>query len=263
MASHETNSSSSADTPAPSLVESRGSVDAAASPASQMDDLFDYPISIKQESTDATFPVDLETMDAKPAALSHLDQTQHSAAMLCDLQCRSRLRSSSSRRLLSITPTSSTSNSSTSYWATLFLYLMTLQLQTSYKAILMALWTISPSRMTARLMQAASTQQHRRSTSRSTTSSMTPPRPLSRSTRALAQQCNAATARVARQGALEALQSRRSALLGIAGVRGRAAVAAGRQQHQQTVTDTMVFEEHDQDGSDLGNGEGRSGVGRL
>ncbi|KAK3710850.1 transcription factor that binds to CRE motif [Vermiconidia calcicola] len=83
-----------ADTPAPSLVESRGSVDAAGSPASPAEDLFDSQPIIKREQNDLTYPTIMppafEVPHDKSNTLSLLDPTQHSAAMLCDLQCRSK-----------------------------------------------------------------------------------------------------------------------------------------------------------------------------
>ncbi len=128
--------------------------------------------------------------------LSLLDPTQHSAAMLCDLQCRSSQRSSNG-----------TSPWTPSWWSTLFLHLMTLTLQTTSKAFLLALWTHSPLRM-ARLMQASM----HRLTSPSTTSSTTQPLLLSRSMAALAQR-NAATRRaVVRQGAMTPALRQRLAL---------------------------------------------------
>ena len=226
------------DTPAPSLIESHGSVDAA-SPASPLaDSLYDYPVNIKQEPIDADFPVTIPPaftkLDAKPSSLPTLDQTQHSAAMLCDLQCRSSLGSRNTA-----------STQSTSWWTNLFLYLMTLQLQIGYKAILLSIWTNSPSRM-ARLMQASTL----RLTSRSMTSSTTPQ--PSRSTMVLAQR-NAATAMAPRQSAL-ALQR-----LSLNEVQRRRVMASARRQHHSG-TDTKALEDQDKiDG--FGGEESDGGIG--
>merc|ERR1711939_1265936 len=113
------------------------------------------------------------------------------------LQCRSSLASSINNTRSRIQPPK-TSTSPSSSWAALFLHLMMLQIQTCYKTLLVGIWSLSPSRM-ARMMQAST----HRLTSRSMTSSMTT-RLLLRST-AMAQR-NAATSRLARQGALAALQ---------------------------------------------------------
>merc|ERR1712070_1098474 len=169
-------SSDMVDTPAPSLVESHGTAEAAPSPSSPATHMFH--------------------LHSKPT-LSPLDQTQHSAAMLCDLQCRSSPASSINNTLSRIQPPK-TSTSPSSFWAALFLHLMMVQIQTCYKTLLVGIWSLSPSRM-ARMIQAST----HRLTSRSMTSSMTTPL-LLRST-AMAQR-NAATSRLARQGALAALQ---------------------------------------------------------
>ncbi|KAK5128328.1 hypothetical protein LTR85_002995 [Meristemomyces frigidus] len=77
------------DTPAPSLIESHGTAEAS-SPASPDDDNFELNDHIKQEPSDNTFRTffspSFDNMDAKPLPLSPLHQTQHSAAMLWDLQ---------------------------------------------------------------------------------------------------------------------------------------------------------------------------------
>ena len=226
-----------------------------ASPASQAD-MFDHMTPIKEEPSDSSLyvnyaPPALENLNAKvtpTSTLSPLDSTQHSAAMLCDLQCRSSQRSSTSN----VTNPTTT----TSWWASLFLYLMCLQLQTTCKTLLVATWTHSPSQM-VRLMQASV----HRLTSRSTTSSTTPPLLLSRSMAALAQR-NAATRPSARQGALVALQQR--------SVRDRrqrtseipAAAAEQQQNHShQTSTTTKAFREQGS-GSGMGTShEDRGGVG--
>lgn len=136
-----------------------------------------------------------------------LDPTQHSAAMLCDLQCRSSSCRQRPQQQLPQTQTPSqlhtqpqlnfrttssptqhnpSTSPSPTWWTTLFLHLLTLHLTHGYKTLLLALWTLSPSR-TARLMQASTL----RLTSRSRTSSTIPL--LSQSTRALAQHSDAAT----------------------------------------------------------------------
>nr|POE58646.1 transcriptional activator hac1 [Quercus suber] len=186
-------STESADTPAPSLIESQSTTDNASSPPSPHDSSMRYDMTaIKSEPSDNSLPFLLppafENLDAKSSPLLPLDLTQHSAAMLCDLQCRS--SRSLSRDL---------QHSTISWWSNLFLTLMTLQLQSCYKTLLTALWTLSPSRM-ARVMQASA----HRLTSRSMTSSMTPR--LSRSM-AMAQ-LNAATSLSTRQGAPAALPRR-------------------------------------------------------
>ena len=215
------------DTPVPSLAESRGSVDAT-SPASPADNFYEYSVNTKEEPSESNFPVTLppafENLDGKPPVLSQLDPTQHSAAMLCDLQCRSS-RSNSDNNPASI--------QSASWWTTLFLHLMTLQFQIGYKTILLVIWTTSPSRM-ARLIQASA----HRLNSRSTTSSMTPQ--PSRLTTALAQR-NAATALVSRRGA-SALHQR-----SLIEARRAATTAAAEQQHH-TTDSTKALEEQDRKG---------------
>ncbi|KAK3679497.1 transcription factor that binds to CRE motif [Recurvomyces mirabilis] len=145
------------ETPVPSLMETEE--DDSPSPDSPPEDI------IKQEPVDSLpsfMAPNFEYIDAKASTQLSLDPTQHSAAMLCDLPCRS---SPASKR---VALASTTSISPSSFWATLFLRLMTLQLQTCYKTILLAIWSLSPSRM-ARSMQASIL----RSTSASTTSSTT------------------------------------------------------------------------------------------
>lgn len=176
-----------ASTPAPSLVESHGSVYEAPSPASPAESTFSQP-TIKQEPFDNAYPSMLppafDNLDSKSSMLSPLDLTQHSAAMLCDLQCQSSSLSSST-------------TSQTSWWATLFLYLMNMNLQICYRTLLVAIWTLSPSRM-ARLMQVSALH-----SSRSTISSMTPR--LLRSTPGRLARLNAATGLRAPQGGANAL----------------------------------------------------------
>ena len=168
------------------------------------DDLFDNASIVKQEPSDITFSTTLppvfENLDAKPLPLSPLDPTQHSAAMLCDLQCRSSSQASNGINMRSSISPTKTTNSPTSaslnLWAQLILQLCNIQLQICYKTLLIAVWSLSPLRM-ARMMQASTL----RLTSRSMTSSTT----LVRST-ALAQRNIAATSRLTVQGALVALQ---------------------------------------------------------
>lgn len=191
---------SESSTPAPSLVASRGSFDAATSPASPTDTvLSNYP-TIKQEPTDlptTIAPPAFEALDPKSATLPHLDETQHSAAMLCDLQCPSSLR----RSRTSNPSTTSSNPSSTcpvsSWWTSLFTTLLAFQLRTCYQQILLAIWTLSPSRMER--MIRASTIRSAAIRSRSTTSSTTMPL-LSQSTTPLAQP-RAATGVATRKGA--------------------------------------------------------------
>ena len=156
----------SAETPAPSLIESHDSQEAENSPATPPEPIFTNVTTIKQEPTDSAFtfyPLSVDSLDDK-SPLSPLDLTQHSAAMLCDLQCRSRPASSSHSPTTTMMPPSSPTS-----WALLFLYLVNLNLQTCYKAMLLALWSLFPSRM-ARLTQASTLHW----TSRSKTSSTTP-----------------------------------------------------------------------------------------
>ncbi|KAF2771518.1 hypothetical protein EJ03DRAFT_349529 [Teratosphaeria nubilosa] len=143
-----------------SLVRSHGTPEAAPSPASTADTA-NLSTIIKQEPIETSFPSTLSalpTADAK--SQKPLDLTQHSAAMLCDLQCQSSGASTTLTSAPSFNP---------SWWATLFLFLMTQQLQSTFKTLLMAIWTLSPSRM-VQLMQASAA----RLTSRSTISSVTP-----------------------------------------------------------------------------------------
>lgn len=68
-----------------------------------------------------------------------LDQTRHSAAMLCDLQCRS----------------SRAYQMASKWWAQLILNLMHLNIMTMYKALLTTIWTLWPTHM-AKIMEMAS-----------------------------------------------------------------------------------------------------------
>lgn len=156
--------------------------------------------------------------------------------MLCDLQCRSTARSSSSNsnRLV-------LSNPSTSWWTNLFLYLMTLQLQTTCKTLLLALWTHSPSRVT-RLMEVST---HRLTSRLRNSSTMTQRLPLP-STLVLAQ-LNAATGRVPtqQQGALARAALQRRLLVEFQRT-GMARLAAAEQLHQ-TSRDSPALQEHRSD----------------
>lgn len=131
-------------------MESRGSVDAAASPTSPS--LFDNcNVDIKQEPHDSpfsNFTQSFDNLDHKPQmpTLPLFDQTQHSAEMLLtsDLPCQSTSRRESKAPSTSIN----------SCWATLMLHLLNIQITNTYKTLLLGLWTTSPSRITARMTQA-------------------------------------------------------------------------------------------------------------
>lgn len=68
-----------------------------------------------------------------------LDPTQHSAAMLCDLQCRSSEINSLSR------------------WSQTIIYLMHLNIMTFYKSLMVASWTLWPTRMVTMMKQVSAT----------------------------------------------------------------------------------------------------------
>ncbi|KEQ70527.1 hypothetical protein M436DRAFT_53835 [Aureobasidium namibiae CBS 147.97] len=68
-----------------------------------------------------------------------LDPTQHSAAMLCDLQCRSSETHSPSR------------------WSQIIIYLMHLNIMTFYKSLMVASWTLWPTRMATMMKQVSAT----------------------------------------------------------------------------------------------------------
>jgi transcriptional activator HAC1 len=204
-------------TPAPSLAHSRGSIDTAASPASPTDTVISNYPTIKIEPSDlptTISPPAFETLDPKSGSLPHLDATQHSAAMLCDLPCPSSQRRS---RMSTRTPTSSSPSSTsaatspttwTAWMASLFTTLLAFQVRTCYQQILLAIWTLSPTRM-ERMIRASTTRLAALTRFRSTTSSTTMPS-LSRSTTPLAQ-LNAATGVATRDGgALTALTTRSS-----------------------------------------------------
>lgn len=158
------------------------------SPPSPAESIFHYD-SIKQEPQENPFlitslPPAFDNLDSKSSLLSPLDPTQHSAAMLCDLQCRSsRLSSSKTLNFMA-------------WWIN---HMATIQWQTCCQVIMLAMWTLSPSRM-VRMIQASAL----RLTSRSMTSSMTP-LPLRSTPRRLAL-CNTATGLRAPQDGARALQ---------------------------------------------------------
>lgn len=142
-----------AETPVPSLTDSRSSVDEnGPSPASPVDSLWHHAL-IKQEPTDnLVLPSSFDALDAKSSLLAQ-SLTQHSAEMLCDLPCQFRLSSSRSRPSSSNSCNTSNSSSNRSSmppseaasWATLFLYLHTLHLRTCYQTLLLAFWSSSRS----------------------------------------------------------------------------------------------------------------------
>lgn len=160
------------------------------SPPSPAESIF-HQESIKQEPLEQSFPLNtlppaFDTIDSKSSLLSPLDPTQHSAAMLCDLQCRSSRLSSSMTSI------------PMAWMANLFTYLITMQWQVTCQSIMIALWTLSPSRL-ARMMAASQA----RLTSRSKISSMTPL--PSRSTLRRLALCNTATGLRAPQGGARVL----------------------------------------------------------
>lgn len=172
--------------PSPLSISQSSPVEEPPSPASPTHNTLDIPVNIKEEPMESTmtsaYPPSFEISESK-SLFPQLDMAQHSAAMLCDLQCRS-------------SSPGSANSISNSWWAGLFLFLMSLQFQTYYKTTLLAIWSLSPSRM-ARLIQASA----HRLASRSKTSSTTPH--LCRSM-AMAQ-LKAATSRLPKQGASTAL----------------------------------------------------------
>jgi transcriptional activator HAC1 len=184
-----TNSFSYSDsTPAPSLIHSRGSIDDGMSPASPADTVIsNFPtIKIEPSELPATIsPPAFEALDPKSGSHPHLDATQHSAAMLCDLQCPSSLRRS---QMTIPTPTftklSSTSPASTAWWTSLFTTLLAFQLRICYQQILLALWTLFPMRV-ERMIRASTTRLAAIRSRSKTLSTMNPS--LSRSTTPLAQ----------------------------------------------------------------------------
>jgi transcriptional activator HAC1 len=205
-------------TPAPSLAHSRGSIDAAASPASPADTVISNYPTIKIEPSDfptTISPPAFEALDPKSGSLPHLDATQHSAAMLCDLQCPSSQRRS---RISTPTPTFSSPSSTsaatlqttwTTWMASLFTTLLAFQLRTCYQQILLAIWTLSPTRM-ERMIRASTTRLAAATRFRSMNLSTMMPS-LSRSTTPLAQ-LNAATGVATRdEGAHTALTRSSSA----------------------------------------------------
>lgn len=103
--------------------------------------------------------------------------------MLCDLPCPSSLPRSQTSTPTSSNP-SSTFLASTAWWTSLLTTLLAFQLRTCYQQILLALWTLSPTKMER--MIRASTIRLAAIRSRSTTLSTMMPS-LSRSTTPLAQ----------------------------------------------------------------------------
>ena len=185
----------------------------------------------------ANLPPIFEEHNSKQGQLALFDLTQHSAAMLCDLQCRS--QSNSSRN--------------NSWWAAFFLHLMTLNLQTTSQTLILAFWTHFPSQ-TARLISRSMRRLTSRTvmTSLSVSSSTTTPL-QSRSTRAQAQ-LNAATAGVSSR------QQRATCVR--AYLKARAQAVAARHRHQNgSVCDTLAFEETGKE-PDIALDEGNGGVGR-
>ncbi|KAM3421041.1 hypothetical protein BST61_g1460 [Cercospora zeina] len=162
----------SAATPAPSLTESHGSQEDPASPSPPVDDnAFHH---IKLEPQDIPVQLNLPSYeDSKSSALTPLDLTQHSAAMLCnDLQCRSSRMSSNTASSL--------------WWTHILSSMMAFNTQNCYKTLLMALWTTTPSRM-ARMMQASAARSSRSTSSSTSTMIRTwrsTPRRLARSSTA-------------------------------------------------------------------------------
>lgn len=164
---------------------------------------------IKSEPADTIMPLSLyEDTDAK-LAIPSLDTTQHSAAMLCDLQC---LSSRTGIARASQTHASSKSSSrfqtsqATRQWTNLFLHLIHLQIRTVYTQTLLGLWMMSPTRMQS-LITRSQTNRSAMTHSSSTTSLTRTPLQPSRLTQLLAQP-RAATSRVSQKGALAALARR-------------------------------------------------------
>jgi len=236
------------DTPAPSLIESRGSIGTATSPASPPDlyDLTSNDISIKLEPQDSPYsdyPHTRDNLDGKQQmpTFAPLDETQHSAEMLCDLPCPSSAQSKvahSSSLLFSL---------STSQYPIFLGILATLNLSflTTYRTLLLAMWTTSPSRM-ARAITASTRASTSPSTSSFTRKVSRTPRSLS--AMALAQH-NAATA-VARFAAI------RRPLVGEA----RRTVNLARAGRQRRSNATMALERREKGGHQRDHDEG--GVGR-
>ncbi|KAI4738223.1 hypothetical protein E4T50_11331, partial [Aureobasidium sp. EXF-12298] len=79
--------------------------------------------SIKMEPMSPASQMHLPPSAVHRTSIS-LDQTQHSAAMLCDLQCRS------------------SENHSHSRWSQIIIYLMHLNIMTFYKSLMVASWTL-------------------------------------------------------------------------------------------------------------------------
>lgn len=222
---YQTNTPSSADTPAPSLIESRGSIATAPSPASPPD-LYDYTTTnpeIKQEPHDSPFSDFQHSFDAldgkqhMPALAPLLDETQHSAAMLCDLPCPSSARA---RPTASNPPLPLPSPAFTTLpWTLTLLATLNLSFLHTYRTLLQAMRTPSPpSSRPARPTSAS----RRPSTSPSTSSSPPTASRMPRrepSATALAQR-NAATAVAGSPSAPEGFGGRSSSEGGRVGGRG-------------------------------------------
>ncbi|KAK4956818.1 transcription factor that binds to CRE motif [Elasticomyces elasticus] len=234
-----------AGTPAPS--DSHGTYDDP-SPESPEEDDLDFSLdTIKEEPTDNTtvpyLPSPFTNLDAKP-----LLDPMHPAAMP-DLQCRTRRRQASTPSTSPNSTTTSTNNNPVNtFWATLFLHLMTLQFQTTYRTLLIALWSLSPSRM-ARMMQRSPST--RISTSRLTTSLMAP---LQLRSTALAQLSAATSGRpTSRLGALTTRALQRSAVEMDGQMRGRPAAVEGDREFQRQA---LVERERGLDGHDRDDDQG-------
>jgi len=210
--------------PSPLSISQSSPVDEAPSPASPPYNPLDIPVDIKEEPMDSTvssaYPPSFEISESK-SLFPQLDLAQHSAAMLCDLQCQS-------------SSPGSANSVSNSWWAAIFLFLMSLQFQTCYKITLLAIWSLSPSRM-ARLIQVSA----HRLASRSTTFSTTP---LLFRSMAMAQ-LKAATSRVPKQGAITALQ--RSILVEDSRMKATGAARRLYLLHQQRRVSPKKSKDHD------------------
>ena len=122
--------------------DSYHTIDPRASLAPSMDDFPNPPVDIKPVSSSAQMPAPpsaAKNNNKNKASLS-LDQTQHSAAMLCDLQCRS-------------------SETSPSRWSQIILifWLMHLNIMTFYNPLMIASWSLWPSRMAQMLTSISTT----------------------------------------------------------------------------------------------------------
>ncbi|KAF2226477.1 hypothetical protein BDZ85DRAFT_293433 [Elsinoe ampelina] len=127
--------------------QSTGSSSSAHSPSSTIDPRASLSCSTPATSPENTPYIKMEDnmpSDNGHESLTHeslfaaLNPTQHSAAMLCDLQCR--LSAAASSLLVQ-------STSQTWVWTRTILYLTHLSVMTTYKTILLAFWTQSPTQM--------------------------------------------------------------------------------------------------------------------